>query len=446
MTYTLFLSRASGLAPLAGVLVLVLVVAGCAAESRHAEDGQPSTVKALPDSVFVAAEHRGAIPPEALARRTPESFASLKPGIEHAIDTYRLIYRTKDFVTGEIVRASAAVFVPDVDNATSVVSYQHGTIYPFEGDAKAPSNHNDRASEVMLCRLLAARGYVVIAPDYLGYGASKDRPHPYYLLDSQATTTWNGLRALARMADAQAVALDGRLLLTGYSQGGTTSMAVHRRMQAAGDTTFSVVASVNGGGVYHMPRFMDEVLAKEDLGTAQSDAGNQILNVYLWVFDTYLAHYDQLQQTWADIVVPPYAAQLDTAKTVFQVDLPSSPAAVFRDDFVEGFRTRQDTSLLAVMEANSNYRWSPQAPVRMVHGTADNIVPFENAEAAWTALRDQGTDTVDLIPVGGAGHGDTFARYLEVLVGTLQEAQGQPATATSSLPRPVPSSQSLSAR
>lgn len=443
MAYASFPSRSSGLAFPAWVLSLVLVVAGCTTEAHRGDDGIPSTAQALPDSVFVEAEHLGTITPDALARRTPEAFASLTPGIAHAIDTYRLIYRTKDFVSGEIVRASAAVFVPDVDVAASAVSYQHGTIYPFEGDTKAPSNHNDRASEVILCRLLAARGYVVIAPDYLGYGTSKDRSHPYYLLDSQATTTWNGLRALSRMAGAHDFALDGRLLLTGYSQGGTTSMALHRRMQAAGDTAFSLRASVNGGGVYHMPRFMDIVLAKEDLGTAQSDAGDQILNVYLWVFDTYLAHYNQLQLTWQDIVVPPYAAQLDTAKSVFHVDLPSSPAAVFREDFVEDFRTRRDTSLLAVMEANSNYQWTPRSSVRLVHGTADNIVPFENAEAAWTAMREQDAQTVDLVPVKGAGHGDAFQRYLEVLVGTLQEIQPPTAAVLSPSGPPLQPAQSL---
>jgi pimeloyl-ACP methyl ester carboxylesterase len=373
--------------------------------------------------------------PEALKAGSPETFAALKQRVAYPIDAYRVVYRTPDLRTGDTIEVSGALFVPDVDEAVPTISYQHGTIYPFEGDVKAPSNHDGRSAEVALCRLLAAQGYVVAAPDYIGYGASRDRSHPYYLLDSHARTTWNLLRATEELATTERAgertfALDGRLLLTGYSQGGSTSMALHRRMEAEGDSTFQLTASVNGGGVYHLPQFMEAVLAKQDLGTAQSDAGDQILNVYLWVIDTYLDHYDALQRSWADVVQAPYAAKLDTARSVFEVDIPSKPAVVFQNDFRAGIETREDTALVRVLEANSNYRWSPEAPARLVHGTADNIVPFANARAALQSMHSRGAQTVDLIPVDGAGHGDTFSRYLEVLVGSVPEREDAAQTAS----------------
>jgi len=413
------LARWMGMGCVVGMAVLAI---GCASESESRPGDEARTSgDATPDSTLVEAQQVGTIPVDMLKARTPEAFAALKPRAVHDVNAYRVVYETEDLTTGETIEVSGAVFVPQAEGPLPTISYQHGTIYPFEGDTKAPSNHAGQTLEVALCRLLAAQGFVVAAPDYIGYGASQDRPHPYYLLESHAMTTWNLLRATAEMAEQQNIELRGDVVLTGYSQGGSTSMALHRRMEARGDSTFRVAASVNGSGVYHLPEFMASVLSTEDLGVAQSDAGDQILNVYLWVIDTYLDHDDDLDRSWSDVVVSPYAASLDTASSVFDVAVPSTPATVFTSDFRSGIQTRQDTALVRVLEENSNYRWSPQAPVYMVHGTGDHIVPFANARIAMQNMRERGVETATLIPVEGAGHGDTFSRYLEVLVGTLAE-------------------------
>ncbi|NBC86924.1 MAG: alpha/beta fold hydrolase [Bacteroidetes bacterium] len=413
------LARWTSIWCLVGVAVLA---AGCASDKEsHPGDAAGASNDASQDSTLVEAQRMGTIPVDMLKAQAPEAFVALKQRAAYDVDAYRVVYETEDLKTGETIEASGALFVPQADGPLPTISYQHGTIYPFEGDTKVPSNLAERTLEVALCRLLAAQGFVVAAPDYIGYGASQGRPHPYYLLESHAMTTWNLLRATAEVAGRQDIPLRGDVVLTGYSQGGSTSMALHRRMEARGDSTFRVAASVNGSGVYHLPEFMASVLSTEDLGVAQSDAGEQILNVYLWVIDTYLDHYEDLDRSWADVVVSPYAAPLDTARSVFDVAVPPTPKTVFTSDFRSGIQTRRDSALVRVLEENSNYQWSPQAPVYMVHGTGDNIVPFANARVAMQNMRERGVDTATLIPVEGAGHGDTFSRYLEVLVGTLEE-------------------------
>jgi len=431
------------------VVGMAVLAVGCASNTEsHPGDETGTSDDATPDSTLVEAQRMGTIPVDMLKARSPEAFGALKSRAAHDVDSYRVVYETEDPTTGEAIQVSGALFVPQADGPLPTISYQHGTIYPFEGETKVPSNLEGQTLEVALCRLLAAQGFVVAAPDYIGYGASRSRPHPYYLLESHAMTTWNMLRATAEVADQQDIELRGDVVLTGYSQGGSTSMALHRRMEARGDSTFRVAASVNGSGVYHLPQFMASVLSTEDLGVAQSDAGEQILNVYLWVIDTYLKHYEGLDRSWSDVVVSPYAASLDTARSVFDVAVPPTPKNVFTSDFRSGIETRQDSALVRVLEENSNYDWSPRAPVYMVHGTGDNIVPFANARVATENMRERGVDTATLIPVEGAGHGDTFARYLEVLVGTLEELMAAKreaeASATNTAPAAATSSASAS--
>lgn len=421
-------SRSRGTQWLLLSILVVFAVLGCQTKSSDSSSSEAETET----STLVRVDSLTTLSPKALKARTPESFAALKPRVEHAVDVYRIVYRTPNITTGDTETVSGALFVPTVDDPVPTVSYQHGTIYPFEGDTKAPSNHSNKSGEVILCRLLASQGHVVIAPDYIGYGASSGAAHPYYLLESQTTTTWNGLRALSELEEASDMALDDRLVLTGYSQGGTVSMALHRRMQSQADAAFQLATSVTGGGAYHLPRFMDTVMAKDELKTAQSDAGKQVMNVYLWVLDTYLDHYDSLDRSWSDVVVSPYAAQLDTAQSVFDVDLPAAPSSVFREDFAEGLQSRRDSSMLRVLKENSSYEWMPKAPVRMVHGTADNIVPFANAQATVKRMRKRGVKTVALVPVKEAGHGDAFGRYLEVLVNALPAPKSAASTASAS--------------
>lgn len=71
------------------------------------------------------------------------------------------------------LRASGLVSVPvkAAGARNPVLSYQHGTIFR---DIEAPSN-NAVASEVAV--VMASLGYIVLAPDYVGFGASKGT-HP----------------------------------------------------------------------------------------------------------------------------------------------------------------------------------------------------------------------------------------------------------------------------
>lgn len=90
------------------------------------------------------------------------------------VKTYRLNYITSD-AAGRKLLASGLLSVPvKPDGASSpVLSYQHATIFR---NAEAPSQ-NVVASEPPA--QLAAQGYIVVAADYIGFGASYGTQHPY---------------------------------------------------------------------------------------------------------------------------------------------------------------------------------------------------------------------------------------------------------------------------
>ena len=156
---------------------------------------------------------------------------SLAEGVvpRYSVVAYRIEYLTSD-ADGKEVRASGLVSVPQkpAGARSPVLSYQHGTIFR---DAEAPSN-NAVASEVAV--VLASLGYIVLAPDYVGFGASRGTPHPYLLARPAAAATVDFLTAARTWRGQAQVADNGQLFLTGYSEGGYVTMAAHRALQEGG--------------------------------------------------------------------------------------------------------------------------------------------------------------------------------------------------------------------
>lgn len=117
----------------------------------------------------------------------------------YSVTSYRLEYLTSD-AQGREVRASGLVSVPvkALGAKSPVLGYQHGTIFT---SAEAPSN-NAVGSEVAV--VMASLGYIVVAPDYVGYGVSKGVAHPYLLSGPTAAATLDMLTA-ARTGAARAM-------------------------------------------------------------------------------------------------------------------------------------------------------------------------------------------------------------------------------------------------
>jgi len=106
--------------------------------------------------------------------------------VKYPIRAYRLTYRTHT-PDGQETTASGAVLVPVATTALQVLSYQHGTLLP-SSEGQAPSYYAQGSDVWSVVSVLASTGYVVSAPDYLGYGASKALPHPYEHAASLAST------------------------------------------------------------------------------------------------------------------------------------------------------------------------------------------------------------------------------------------------------------------
>jgi acetyl esterase/lipase len=179
-----------------------------------------------------------------------------------AISDYYFEYMTVG-AKGEPVSASGAIYVPSGADAACtgsrpVVLYAHGTSVEKAFDM---SNLRANSEASLVAATYAAQGYIVVAPNYAGYGTSTLPYHPFLNADQQAKDVIDSLRAARKAFPAIGAAASDKLFLTGYSQGGFVAMAALREIQANHASEFKVTAIGGLSAPYATSYIVDGVFA-----------------------------------------------------------------------------------------------------------------------------------------------------------------------------------------
>ncbi|GGF05307.1 alpha/beta hydrolase family protein [Hymenobacter cavernae] len=318
--------------------------------------------------------------------------------IKYPIKAYKLTYNTLN-TDGKVITASGALLVPVVQQPLALLSYQHGTIQPSSSGDNGPSAYRQGSDIWSAVSVLASTGYIVSAPDYIGYGASKAYPHPYEHAASLASASLDMMRAARHFCEQQKVQLNQKNFLLGYSEGGFATLALHKLIEEKYANEFAVTACAPGAGAYHKSAFAEYIL--------NSDKPLNFLSTYVWVLDTYNRVYG-INRLLSYYFKAPYATQLQA--NMFS-DVPDYPSQLFTDSFRSGVLQKTDAKMLAAFRDNDIYDWKPTAPLALFHGTADDYVPFFNSQDAYNAMQARGAKQVELRPIQGGNHFTSVATY-----------------------------------
>jgi hypothetical protein len=290
--------------PLAVTLAAVLIAAcgSSAGTSVVATSTAPGTLEENPpfrvgslNAAAVAAE-LGASPAGA---QLIANIGAPKCGV----DLYYLKFWTLGGA-GETTESSGAMLVPTGSTGCTgprpIVLYAHATNFSKSMNLADPTNQEGQ----LLAGLFAAQGYIVVAPNYAGYDISTLGYHPYFNAAQQSGEMMNILSA-ARTALpntlSAATSDNGKLFITGYSEGGYVAMATLRAMQAAGAT---VTAAAPMSGPYALEALGDAIFF-----------GNVVVGstAFMPLFSTsYQKAYGNIYTTPSDIYSTTYATGIET--------------------------------------------------------------------------------------------------------------------------------------
>ncbi|ATQ75019.1 hypothetical protein CR152_11190 [Massilia violaceinigra] len=183
---------------------------------------------------------------------------ALTGDLKCAVTTYKVRYNTVGGIS-EATDASTAIMVPsgsapECSGARPVLLYAHGTTSDRNYDMSTLSSTESR----LVAAMFAARGFIVVAPNYAGYDSSTLAYHPYLDGAQQSNDMIDGLRAARSVFGAVKTSDSGKLFVTGYSQGGYVAVATQRAMQnLAGE--FKVTAAAGMSGPYALAQFGDDM-------------------------------------------------------------------------------------------------------------------------------------------------------------------------------------------
>lgn len=339
--------------------------------------------------------------------RTELAKARLAPGApalgggeaRYGVDAYRVMYRTED-ANGRPVVASGLVAFPSAaagpgksgghekadqpDGLASlpVVSYDHGTTAT---SADTPSSFGlgpDHAVEGRWsAELFASAGFAVTEPDYVGMGTGTG-PIEYLVAKSEVSASADLITAARTLAKEHSFALQHKVFVTGFSQGGQAAMALGRDLQRTGG--LRALAPVSGPY---------ELLTAELPGLFNGQLSPAMEPYYVgYVLTTWNRLY-HLYQNPAQAFRAPYASEMASlfsgrqqdatvvAKLPSKLDKLLTPAFYARIEHPAGAMRR-------AFEVNATCSgWRPDVPVKLFAASGDTTVTQVNAEQCAKAIK-----------------------------------------------------------
>lgn len=287
-----------------------------------------------------------------------------------------LNYATVGAKAGESTNASGVMLVPagNCSAAAPLVAYAKGT------DLQKPrtlANPQDNET-FLLAAMYAAQGYAVVATDYLGYAKSTYGFHPYLHADSEATSVIDSVRAARNAAGTVGASLSGKVMFTGYSQGGHSSMAAQRAAERDYGTEFNVVAGAHLAGPYNLSgslRIPNAIAGVQFFVPFLVTAWQKIYgDVYTDVKQVFKAPYSG----YIENLLP--SATMTASTLITSGTLPSGTPnqardALFQPEFTTQSQTSTTHPLYLTAKKNDLLGWTPKGRVLLCGGAGDPTVP-----------------------------------------------------------------------
>jgi pimeloyl-ACP methyl ester carboxylesterase len=298
------------------------------------------------------------------------------------IRIYKIIYKTT--INNKVINASGLICVPTKPGDYPVISFQNGTnTINANSPSEAPYNYQ-------MIGLVASMGYVVVVPDYPGFGASSNIPHPYLVKEPMVRSMIDLLYAVNELPGTELpdLTIKNEYFLIGYSLGGWSSLALHKELEINHKNEFNLGGSVCGAGPYDILLLLKNMMALETYH----------MPVYIgYILNAYTS-YEQFSNPVNDIMNEPYASRIGSlyngilGMSQINAQLTTSISELITPGFLSGFETAsQYATVREALIQNSISPWKTNTPLLLIHGSGDTQVDPVSTEDIYIRMIEAGT-------------------------------------------------------
>lgn len=308
--------------------------------------------------------------------------------LKNEVDLYEIYYKTQ-LPSGKDVVATGLYYVPITkSNDISTILYNHGTVTQNRTDY-------DYNGESTICKIFAADGYAVAWQDYIGLGKA-DGFHPYQHAESTGQSGVDLLKAIREINRDLALKVNQDLFITGYSQGGYSTLAVQKMIQEKYPTVFTVTASSPMSGAYDMAGVQSEVMVIE---YTQPHYLPYLLYGYNEIYNIIDGEFEQIFKAPYDSIIPLY---FDKQHNVGEINdiLPAIPMDMISEEYANEYRNNPDFAFMKHLQENNLYEWVPKAPVQLCYCEGDEEVYYKNSIVAYEYMTKNGAKHISKRSVG----------------------------------------------
>lgn len=351
---------------------------------------------------LISAVEKGSLTKSEIIERVTHLDASVfaQYDVTYEVITYRTHYM------GKPIDSRGLLIVPQNAPSVELLMYCHGTELPsirLKVDKITPSLYDGGPSDFADVRNMglswATAGYTVFIPDYVGFGLTLGKDHPYVYYPEMFVSNVDGLLAVKKAFAQKNIPFDNRLFLAGWSQGAGAALSAHRYIQEGYADQFRVVASSGLAGPYHFSRFANSFLTMAD---EEMDA----LPIFSWALYS-LNKFSSLKRPTDQLYTYPVYDQFSSML------VPSKkPGEVFSDYFLKIWADGSDVVFEQLLATNNFHEgWKPTGKVFLHHGDDDGLVPEYNTEDAYNGLTSTGGEVKKYIYPGGT-HNSELGNFI----------------------------------
>ena len=364
-------------------------------------------------------EHDGARQPKRTSGTTVAGFASALLNQMNSSSVIELsgIYTSID-QNYDLITLSGKVLLPANGKFKRYILVSH---YTIGSNNEAPSNC------FPLEGLLCSMGYAVICPDYIGYGVTADKVHPYLVMDLTASNVVDMYIAVRKYFDAAGLHPEyDDIYLMGYSQGGATTMAVEywieelvNQFPVDGMGEIKIRRVFAGGGPYDIKSTYDRFV--------QTNCADYPIAVPL-VLQGMIAgngldlKMETIMQKWLCDNIDEWVNSKKYTTAEMNALIGTKVTSDMLTPTGMNVQSKEVSELYKAMVQNSvvSYAWQPQAPVYILHSMDDETVTYLNAT---NAKQRWATANIEYNFGHYGGHVNTCIRFILTVKSLLEQDQ-----------------------
>lgn len=328
----------------------------------------------------------------------PES-SQLGPFVRNDVEVDKITYKTT--FKEQRIQASGLVCQPKTAGNYPILCFQNGTNTQH---SLAPTE-DPKNDLFQIMESVASLGFIVVMPDYIGFGASASLPHPYLHAASTTQSILDMLRAVKELgAQDQAVAKPtSDLYIFGYSQGGWATMQLQKAIETNYSSEFNLIASSCAAGPYSL-EYMNQYI------TSQTEYPMPYFLAYLLnAYSTIGLITNQL----SDFFQAPYAVKIPglfngiNSGGTINSELTNKIANLLTPEYRTQYATLSKfAGLRSAIIANSITAWNVSTPTHLYHGGNDEYIPVSLSQKMFADFKTAGVadSKIQLIIIPGYDH------------------------------------------